>query len=129
MVFMTGVSFSGYFDVLCIGDDGHLELETHCMSNCSDTEKNCENILPDDNNEEHSECSNCSDIELDQIHWSKRQQKVNLTEIFKINSVTSANIGHLLPISGQEIKSLYRGYSIYGNILSILDKSTAVLRC
>jgi hypothetical protein len=76
--FMLGLVFAGSGQVLCIGDNGHIEIETYCLPSCGEAEKSCEIDLPEEPHNEHSECSNCSDIELNDPLWSSRIQNDNL---------------------------------------------------
>lgn len=78
-LFIMGLFVAGNGKVLCIGDDGHIELETSCLPCCGDETDICVSEPSDDMHEEHNDCSNCSDIEIDSPLWSKRLKHISLT--------------------------------------------------
>ena len=86
---LIGVTFSGYSDVLCIGSDGQLELETLCLP-CTDTEDTCEYNISDAQHEEHSNCIDCLDIKLTNSLWTKRSQKTDFGKSIKLTLASAA---------------------------------------
>ena len=93
-----GITSSGYSDIICIGDDGHVEFETICLPCCNEIEKSCETEVATDHHQEHDNCSNCSDIEFDSPFLAKRIQKSTHDQyknsIFH-NFISSFSLSHI----------------------------------
>lgn len=60
----AGASTGG---VLCIGADGHTEIETACIPCCDDREGACAAEPSDNRHEEHEDCSECADVPLNEF--------------------------------------------------------------
>ncbi len=69
---LASFSISGYTDVICLGDNGHIELETICIPSCADSDQPSYIETPTNHHEDHAACS---DVEIDTHLWSKRTQK------------------------------------------------------
>ena len=85
-IFIFGLAVMGTGQVLCVGDDGHMEIETYCMPCCGDADESCQYNLPEDHHGEHNECSNCDDFELNSPIWSNRNDS-NLTEEIHVSGI------------------------------------------
>ncbi|MCP4582227.1 MAG: hypothetical protein GY839_11480 [candidate division Zixibacteria bacterium] len=77
LIFIVGLSLSGTGYVLCIGDNGHIEFETSCMNCRGEAAEICKVNVSDDAQCDHSDCTNCSDVEIEDLFWSKRIQKTD----------------------------------------------------
>ena len=60
----AGASTGG---VLCIGADGHTEIETACIPCCDDNADACAAEPFDNRHEEHEDCSDCADVPLNEF--------------------------------------------------------------
>jgi len=60
----AGASTGG---VLCIGADGHTEIETACIPCCDDNTGACAAEPSDSRHEEHEDCSDCADVPLNEF--------------------------------------------------------------
>ena len=127
---LVGVSSSAFSDVLCIGDDGHVEYETICLPCCTDDSDSCDNETTEEQHAEHNECSNCSDVEIDNHLWTKRFHKIE-TKTLLISKyhhpVTIADINSS-NIYTSPIKSFHsEKFSNQDQIL--ISLSTVMLNC
>ena len=89
----------GNADVLCIGEDGHIEIETNCLPCCNNIETSCEINVEEDLHDEHVGCNNCSDLILGSSFWSKRYSNL-------IGNSTSAKPVVLLDVNTDTTYSL-----------------------
>ncbi len=71
LAFLAALCFGAPGSVLCIGDCGHMELETICLPPCCGSDV-CEAKADHECDDDHDECSNCSDLDIDGPFWSKR---------------------------------------------------------
>lgn len=69
--------------MLCIGDDGHIKFKTSFLPCCNDAEEVCNVEVSDDVPDEHSNCTNCSDLAPDEPLRSKRFQKISFIQSVK----------------------------------------------
>ena len=94
LFFLFGLFFVGNGAVLCIGDDGHIEFETHCVPGCGETKEAPEIDLSDALQVEHIDCSNCTDIDLNNPLWSRRGQTYlsGYTADFSLMSMPNADL-------------------------------------
>jgi len=122
-------TFSGNGQVLCIGEDGHIELETFCLPCCSDPVKICDPEMLDEAHGEHSECSSCSDIELSDFLWSGRNShddfnrlSSTIAKVFVVNIHSLNSLNHNI----SRVNQNYLSFSLSPPLPSI---ETAVLRC
>lgn len=77
LIFLIGMAIAGNGNILCIGDNGRVKFETLCLPCCDEAEKSYEADEPNELQNEHDECCDCSDVELDYPRWSKRIQTIN----------------------------------------------------
>ena len=69
MLLIVSISFSGYGGVLCIGGDGHVNLESHCQPWSCDGHEPCSVVGSDDMHDHHDHCVNRSHVPLDGSDW------------------------------------------------------------
>jgi len=84
----------GSGDVLCIGEDGHIKIETECLPCCIETETICELTEQGDLHDEHDDCNNCSDLSPDCPLWSMRLSRVSLVQTYRPDLVPSFELIH-----------------------------------
>ena len=92
LVFLAGLCFGGPRYILCVGDHGHTEFETICLPSCSEATDGCGAQTTDDCRDEHDDCSNCSDLELDGPLWSKRPTRVAKPDLGTAMPVTALSL-------------------------------------
>ncbi len=136
LLFLNGVIFSGYADIICIGEDGHFELETICLTSCTETETQSEqngslNISDSQHtqHEKHNDCSNCSDVEVDNHLWSKRTSRVDFNKLLKSSYAPLVNSLSALtkPVHKNILSSDFD--HLYSLSPPILYTKPTVLRC
>ena len=95
LLLLIGVTASGYSDILCISEDGVHEFETVCLPCCTDDAENCNFESSGDRQDEHNNCSDCSDVEIDNPLWSKRIQKISSKQLLisKHNPLVKSTYG------------------------------------
>ena len=91
----AGASTGG---VLCIGADGHTEIETACIPCCDDSEGACAADPSDNRHEEHEDCSDCADVPLNEFTRShvpsvRVDGDVDLSQ-YVLHAVPSARIAN-----------------------------------
>jgi hypothetical protein len=62
----------GTGQVLCVDDNGYIEIKTYCLPCCTEIEETCEPKFPEDHHDQHTDCFDCSDFELYSPIWSNR---------------------------------------------------------
>ena len=122
LIFLIGMAFAGYSNILCISDNGHIKFKTFCLPCCGETEKICEADVP-------GESSNCSDIEPDCPLWPKRIQNIDSNHL--ANFISSFNTdAHLSLISAENDNSrIIMFHLAYGQSPPSYSIATTVLRC
>jgi len=65
LLFIAGLSSSSFGDVLCISDNGHVEIESVCTPCCLENANSCFLSKADTAHDHHEGCDNCSDLSLD----------------------------------------------------------------
>jgi len=129
LIFLIGAAFGGTGYVLCIGDDGHVEFETYCPPGCSEAAEIRESDKSNDLEHEHSDCSNCSDVEIDNPSWSQRAQK---TDSYRLSQSPPAHSNNtdFSQISEEIYNSpINKFYRIYGQSPPSDLIAKTVLRC
>ena len=86
---LVGFIFVGNGSVLCVSEDGHVELEAECLPCCSEGEAVSEVDLSKDDHDEHADCHGCSDLSLDGPLWSQRVTSTKLVQTFKLLPVAT----------------------------------------
>ena len=89
ILLLIGFFQIGSGDVLCVGEDGHIEIETECLPCCNEAEAVCGLSEQGDIHDEHDDCNNCSDLPLDSPLWSKRFSRISLIQAYKTDLVPS----------------------------------------
>ena len=103
LIFLLSLILFGNGQVLCVGEDGHIEIETYCLPCCGEAEDTCELDLPEDLHDEHNGCSDCSDFEINSPIWSSR-----------VNHIEAGNFDHSKTLCSMD--SNYGGDSTQINI-------------
>lgn len=60
----AGASAGG---VLCIGGNGHAEVETACEPCCDEGSDECVVESPGSHHEEHEDCTDCADVPMNEL--------------------------------------------------------------
>ncbi len=87
-VFVVGSIMTANNEILCIGENGHIEFETVCLPSCGeadDPETVCENNPSSDGHNDHSDCSNCIDLDYNAVFWATVRPSVDLDMAFTIS--------------------------------------------
>ena len=132
LIFLIGIIFAGNNNILCMGDNGSVLVETFCPPCCDQAEKTCKGNMPDELHNEPCEYSNCSDVEINGPFWSKR---IQITDSNQLNAFASKLTisTYFSPISiGEDNLQILKYYLAYGQsppIYSIISLSTTVFRC
>ena len=118
---------NGY--VLCIGEDGHIEFETECLPCCKGTDNVCKLDVSNDLHDEHGDCTNCSDLALDGLLWSRRFQKISFIQSVKSFTAPAYNIVIIFTSNIDDNSKTVKFHLIYGQSPPSLSIATTVLRC
>ena len=95
----VAVSVSGSSGgVLCIGADGHTEVETACLPCCDEDLKTCDTEPSDRHHEEHEDCSNCADVPLSDFTWSRGRS---------IRNVCGADVAGVMALVSTSVPTAY----------------------
>ena len=89
LLFFVATTFGATGYVLCIGDDGHIEFETLCLPASCETAEDCELGVSENAHDEHSGCSDCTDVDSNKPLLSKRIQRIDFNEASQ-STLTSA---------------------------------------
>lgn len=123
LIFLIGMVFTGDSNILCISDTGHIKFETFCLPCCGEAN------LPDEQQYEPEESSNCSDIELDCPLWSKRIQNIDPDHSTNFISLFNTD-AHLVLISMDSGNSqIARFHLAFGQSPPSYSMAMTVLRC
>ncbi|MCK5125613.1 MAG: hypothetical protein KAR42_05105 [candidate division Zixibacteria bacterium] len=129
LIILVGISSGGTSCILCIGDDGHVEFETICLPACGDTNDFCALEVVDEVPHEHSDCSNCSDVELDGSLWLKPIQKNDPNQLILFASTLTID-GAICPLSwGNNNSQITKCYLEYGQSPPSCSIATTIIRC
>jgi hypothetical protein len=133
-IFLVGLTFVWNGNVLCIGEDGHIEIETNCIPCCSDTDKACKEELcitdeSENHHEEHNDCNNCFDLELDGTTWLKRFQITNFNYNFKLTSLSIIDSASYYVKTYLDYSNIYKNKSLFGQNPPNVSITTTVVRC
>jgi hypothetical protein len=127
LLFIVGLAVGSNGSILCIGDNGHTNIESICQPCCGEAEDSCDLAESNSNHDHHDECDNCTDRPLFQDPLLSRSisrldidGKISLGHLiyqaFNLNSQTlSSSI--LIPKTDSDISFEKAG------------QSTTVLRC
>jgi len=128
LTLLIGVTFSGQSDILCIGEDGQAELESVCIPCCTELDESCDSNLSGRHQDEHSSCSNCSDVVLGSPQWSNCRQKVEAGLVNGLNFGSSLTAFGAIPVVPDNSR-LTKYHKIFhsGDRASML--STTIIRC
>jgi len=79
LLIIAGITFGNLGGVICVGDNGHVKIESTCTPDCNDAEPAPLTGTADDSSEHHDDCVNCSDLPLYSPKWFKRWTATTLT--------------------------------------------------
>ena len=71
----TGLTLGSFGDVLCIGDDGHIKVESVCQPCCGEADDFYFLTVSDSGQNHHHECVNCLDLSLDRPTWLRKDSR------------------------------------------------------
>lgn len=77
LILFAGLIFAGNGDILCVGENGQMQVEPECLPSCRSAESVCNFDASRNIHDEHDECGSCSDIILDDPLWSKRSRRIS----------------------------------------------------
>ena len=69
LLFIVGLTPNGIGDVLCIGDNGHIQLEFVSQQCCEEIGESSLLIAFSTERDHHDTCGNCLDLPLDGPAW------------------------------------------------------------
>lgn len=69
LLFMTGITLSSSAGIICLGDDGHAQVESLCRPACNDSDLACPQ---EETDHDHDDCTDCVDLPLIQELLSQR---------------------------------------------------------
>ena len=119
----------GNADVLCIGEDGHIEIETNCLPCCNEIETSCEINVEEDLHDEHEDCNNCSDLSLSSSFLTKRFSKLVNFENHTFSIALSNSFNKILSTNDRTY-SQFNNNSIPFRLIPINSFiSSTILRC
>jgi hypothetical protein len=129
LLFFIGLAVSGQGQILCIGGDGHIEFELYCLPCCGEVEETCQIEPPDDLHNKHSECSGCSDLELDRTLWRNRARIVIVDNLTVSTLLRHAiiQVDQFFEDNSNQIAAIYN--LAFSQCPSSLPITTAILRC
>jgi len=129
LIFLVGLSFSGTGYLLCIGDDGHVEFKTRCLTCVDEAEEVCESKVSDDVHSEHSNCFDCYDIELVSQLSSIFIRYIDADHATDFDSVPLAD-SYLSPKSASiDNPQFIKFHLAYGQSPPLISIDTTVLLC
>ncbi|MDF1543844.1 MAG: hypothetical protein P1R58_01935 [bacterium] len=75
LLLFVGLNFGSFGGVLCVGGDGHLQVEPVCEPGCNEDDYACLPEVCDSESEDHQDCKSCSDLPLEGPvwHWQKKK--------------------------------------------------------
>lgn len=128
---LIGVTLAGQSNVLCVGEDGHVEFESICMPCFTESGEACENDLSNQQHNEHSTCTNCSDVETGNPQWRHGRPKTDFSQLIRLTAASSADATHYKLTAVQSNSRLIRFYKIFqpSDPVSLISISTTVIRC
>ncbi len=132
LIFLLGITFAGNRNVLCIGEDGRIEFETICLPCCGESDKVCDLVTTVDHHGEqgeHSECSNCYDLDLNGSQWIKRNRTTDDYNITKLISTPLIESKIYSISTFDDIKNPNQYNLFFGQSPPSASLSTIVLRC
>ena len=64
LLLMAGITLSNFGGIMCLGEDGHVKVESYCHPSCNDSEgpRRLEEVTTDSDN--HDDCADCTDLPL-----------------------------------------------------------------
>jgi len=71
LLFLAGVTLSSSAGILCLGEDGHAQVESFCQPDCNDSDLACP-VEGEETDDDHDDCTNCVDVPLIQDLLSHR---------------------------------------------------------
>lgn len=79
LLLITGLILNSFGDVLCIGEDGQVKVESLCQPCCSGDDDIC--LINEDENENHDDCYDCEDLLIDGLTFRRH----NFNSTFYVN--------------------------------------------
>jgi len=129
LIFLIGLTFSGYSDVLCISEDGQMELETLSLPCCDETGDFCEYNTSEEQHNKHNNCSSCLDVEHNNPLWTKRPQKTDFSQLIKLTFASSIDAVYSLTSIAQNNLRIIEYSQLYNQNPPSLFLTTTILRC
>lgn len=132
LILLVGTIAAGNSTVLCIDDNGLVKFKTLCITFCGYADERCKDNLLGERQDEFTNCSHCSDVELDGPLRSNRIQRTDSYRLgqFAPELAISACPGLVSIENGSSrIKIFYLLYGQSPPSYSIISLSTTVFRC
>ncbi len=127
LFFIALFTFGSIGDVICIGDDGHLKVESSCQPCCSEIVDSILLITSTNLHDYHDNCYNCSDLELDGSVWN-RQSTVSLNHYTLLQPVSLLSVDNVVKNNSKYTDKTHTYISPVQNQISVVI-STTVLIC
>lgn len=132
LLLLIGMTFSGQSDILCIGEDGRVEFESICLPCCTVSDTVCDNKLSKGQHEEHTSCSDCSDVDPGTHQWANCRREIGPDQFTSAKVVSPVYATQDILTVDQNGLSLLKLHKMFkqsdsGSVLSVI--STTVIRC
>ncbi len=128
LLFIVGLTFSSFGDILCVSDSGHIKVESICNPCCDETANPCFLNKTDFGHEHHDSCDNCSDLSLESPKILDRLSNSDFGLVnFSSNSLHLFSVNNDLTISSQRYRNKELSYTISKEVDILI--STTVIIC
>ncbi len=127
LLFIVGLTFSSFGDILCVSDSGHIKVESICNPGCDEIISPCFSNKTDFGHEHHDSCDNCSDMSLEIPKILKRLSNSDFALVnFSSNSLYLVNYSNNYDISFQKFINKELSHTISKEV-DILISTTVVI--
>lgn len=125
---LVELTFGNFGEILCIGEDGHVKIESTCQPCCGEPDDFCSTIGIDINHDHHDNCDNCSDLQLDGRTWH-RKHTAPLFAAIHFSLLPTFSIDHTFLKTDSKYSLLFDRYSCFGRNQVSTSISTTVILC
>lgn len=120
---------SGSGNVLCIDVDGNIEIEKYGFLCCDDSEDSFKADQSDNPDEDHENCSYCTDLELSGLLWLNVKPNFYKKLIVNANTLKIATTDTSFESFVNDLGIRKTFSQTDDKNLSLLNKKSIVLRC
>jgi len=72
LLLTAGITLGSFGGVICLGENGHVKIESICSPDCNDSDQTCATDPAGEGADHHDDCVDCSDLPLYEPKWFKR---------------------------------------------------------